>query len=102
MNLKIIKPHQCSLERSHAVLIVLNADNKTQSFKMWPKPSIKSFTSSSDSSLQISLKLENIQVKIYFTGFNLTFQKRFVQTDHKYHPSSLGDEENTLDRLKRS
>ena len=34
MVLKIIKPRQCSLERSHAVLIELNADNKTQSFKM--------------------------------------------------------------------
>ena len=93
MDLKIIKPHQCSLERSHAVLIELNAGNKTQSFKMWPKPFIKSFTSSSDS-LQINLKFENIQVKIYFTGFDLTFQKWFVKADHKYHPPWLGDDEN--------
>ena len=29
--------------------IKCNADNKTQSFQMWPKPFIKSFTSSSGS-----------------------------------------------------
>ena len=34
--------------------IKCNADNKTQSFQMWPKPFIKSFTSSSGSSLQIN------------------------------------------------
>ena len=43
-----------------------NVNNKTPSYKMWPKPFIKSFTSSSASSLQINLKFENIQVKIYF------------------------------------
>ena len=47
-------------------IIKCNADNKTQSFKMWRKPYMKSFTSSSGSSLQINLKFENIQVKIYF------------------------------------
>ena len=70
MDLKIIKPHQCSLERFDATLIELivctkfysinitiywikcNADNKTQSFKLWLKPFIKSFTSSSGSYLQ--------------------------------------------------
>ena len=31
-----------------------DADNKTQSFQMWPKPFIKSFTSSSGSSVQIN------------------------------------------------
>ena len=43
-----------------------NADNKTQSFNMWPEPFIKSFTSSSGSFLQINYKSENKQVKIYF------------------------------------
>ena len=66
MNLKIIKTHQCSLERSHAVLIERNADYKTQSFKIWPKSFIKSSTSSSASSLQTNLKFQNIQVKMYF------------------------------------
>ena len=46
--------------------IKCNADNKTQSFIMRTKSFIKSFTSSSGSSLQINLKFENIQVKIYF------------------------------------
>ena len=52
---------------------------------MWPKPFIKPFTLSSDSSLQIDLKFEILKVKIYFTGFDLTFQKWFVKTDHKNH-----------------
>ena len=34
MDLKIIKARQCSLERSHTVLIERNADYKTQSFKI--------------------------------------------------------------------
>ena len=34
--------------------IKCNADNKTQSVKMWPKSFIKSFTSWSGSSLQIN------------------------------------------------
>ena len=32
--------------------IKCNVDNKNQSFKLWPKPFIKPFTSSSGSSLQ--------------------------------------------------
>ena len=36
--------------------IKCNADNKTQSFKMWPKPFIKLSTSWPGSSLQINLK----------------------------------------------
>ena len=95
MDLKIIKPYQWSLERSHDLLINLknnsiqdlclldknkslghldtkigktkimkifticatrcNSDNKTQSFKIWPEPFIKSFTSSSGSFLQIKI-----------------------------------------------
>ena len=43
-----------------------NADNKTQSFKMWAKPFIKLFTSSSGSSFHINWIFENIQVSIYF------------------------------------
>ena len=46
--------------------IKCNADNKIQSFKMWSKPLIKSFISSSGSFLQINLKLKKTQVKIYF------------------------------------
>ena len=46
--------------------IKCNADNKTQSFQMSPKPFTKSFTSSSGSSLQINQKIENIQAVIYF------------------------------------
>ena len=34
--------------------IKCSANNKTQNFQMWPKPFIKSFTSSSGSSLQIN------------------------------------------------
>ena len=34
--------------------IKCNADNKPQNFQMWPKPFIKSFTSSAGSSLQIN------------------------------------------------
>ena len=34
--------------------IKCNADNKVPSFQMWPKPFIKSFTSSAGSSLQIN------------------------------------------------
>ena len=36
--------------------IKCNADNKTQRFKIWSKSFIKSFLSSSGSSLQIDLK----------------------------------------------
>ena len=39
---------------------------KLKALNLWTKPFIKSFTSSSGSSLQINLKFENIQVKIYF------------------------------------
>ena len=46
--------------------IKCNADNKTQSFRMWPKPFIIPFISSSGSSLQINQKFENMQVKICF------------------------------------
>ena len=38
--------------------IKCNADSNSQSFNTWPKPFIKLFTSSSDSTLQINLKFE--------------------------------------------
>ena len=47
--------------------IKCNVDNKNQSFEMWLKPFIKSFTSSSGSYLHLKyLKFENRKVKIYF------------------------------------
>ena len=43
-----------------------NADNKAQSFKLWPKPFIKSFTSPSGSSLQW---IKNLKIgKLKFTS----------------------------------